>query len=363
MKQQKKETRGYVKTVAVCAILAVMGFVLDRFVGISIPLFGVTSLMVNISYVPIFMAGILYGPIWGALVGGVQDILCITLVPLGAPIWGITATTMLAGAMAGFFGRFVLKVKKENRGDLLVSPIQEKSKTVPYYLFAAVSILVYAAVILTSAMKITVGETVHDLSIWELLTKSSEYKNAFIEISSLYNSENIAEAFYLWNSLEDTFVTVAVLFVVSLPFIVAALFLCHRGKNLLATICSVFGFLFSGLASATMLLQIPKSLKDFSVSAEFGFLPCLSPVIGAAVMIVVLLETDPIKFKISAFCAITAITTSILNSFWISLAYTSVTFWVYLLPRLATAILVTTPLYTFVLYYLLAKAKWLKKMV
>ena len=107
MKQQKKDGRGYVKTVAVCAILAVMGFVLDRFVGISIPLFGVTSLMINVSYVPIFMAGILYGPIWGALVGGVQDILCMILVPLGAPIWGITATTMLAGALAGLFGRFI----------------------------------------------------------------------------------------------------------------------------------------------------------------------------------------------------------------------------------------------------------------
>lgn len=363
MKQQKKDGRGYVKTVAVCAILAVMGFVLDRFVGISIPLFGVTSLMINVSYVPIFMAGILYGPIWGALVGGVQDILCMILVPLGAPIWGITATTMLAGAMAGLFGRFILKIKKENRGDLLVSTAQKKSPSVPYFCFAAVSILVYAAVILTSAIRITVGENLHDLSIWELLTKSSEYKNAFIEITSLYNSENLAEMFYLWRGLEETFSTVAILFVLSLPLIVAALFLCRKGKALLATVCSVFGFLFSGLASATMVLQIPKSLKDIPVNTEFGFLPCVSPIIGAFVMIVVLLETDPIKFKISAFCAITAITTSVLNSFWISLAYTSVTFWVYLLPRLATAILVSTPLYAFLLYYLLVKAKWLKKMV
>ena len=114
--KQKKNIRGHVKTVAVCAILAVIGFVLDRFVGISIPLFGVTSLMINVSYIPIFLAGILYGPVWGALVGGVQDILCMILVPLGAPIWGITATTMLAGAMAGVFGRFILKIKAENRG-------------------------------------------------------------------------------------------------------------------------------------------------------------------------------------------------------------------------------------------------------
>ncbi|MBQ7014795.1 MAG: ECF transporter S component [Clostridia bacterium] len=361
--KQKKNIRGHVKTVAVCAILAVIGFVLDRFVGISIPLFGVTSLMINVSYIPIFLAGILYGPVWGALVGGVQDILCMILVPLGAPIWGITATTMLAGAMAGVFGRFILKIKAENRGELLVPVAKDSPKNKFYYIFASFAVLLYGLEIFTSATSITVGETVHDLSMWDILTRSSAYKNAFLEITSLYNPENLPEVFYAWSGLADTFGMISALFVLALPLLILAVFFSHKRKNVLAIISILASFVFSGVAVVSLMLQIPKSLKDLPVEIRFGLAPFIALTICALAIIFVLIETDPLKFKISAFCAITAITTSVLNSFWLSLAMSSVGFVAYLLPRLATAVLLTTPLYSFLLYYLLVKAKWLKKMV
>jgi len=361
--KQKKNIRGHVKTVAVCAILAVIGFVLDRFVGISIPLFGATSLMINVSYIPIFLAGILYGPIWGALVGGVQDILCMIIVPLGAPIWGITATTMLAGAMAGFFGRFILKINAENRGELLVPVATDAPKHKSYYVFIIFALIAYVSTVFSSATRITVGETVHDLSVWEIFTKSSEYKKAFLEITSLYETSNINETFYAWNSLSDTFEMISTMFVFALPLLALALFFCYKRKNVLAIVSSLASFIFSGVAVASLMLQIPKSLKDLPVTALFGFGSYISLAVCGLVLIFVLIETHPLKFKIAAFCAITAITTSVLNSLWLSLAMSTVGFWAYLLPRLASAVLLSAPLYSFLLYYLLVKAKWLKKML
>ncbi len=360
MKQQKN-TRGHVKSVAICAILAVMGFVLDRFVGISIPLFGMTSLMINISYVPIFMAGILYGPVWGALVGGVQDILCLILVPLGPPIWGITATTMLAGAMAGFFGRFVLKINSSNRSDLIIPTAEDRSKTKAFYICALIFIGVYTSILFSSAMKFTVGETVHDLSVWEILFNSTEYKNAFIEITSLYSTENLPEAFYSWNMLSDIFGSVSVLFVLALPLTVIAIYFSHKKKNFTAIISELFAFVCAGFA-LIMIIDIPKKLKELPVTFQYGASAIIAPIVCCAVLIVLLMETDAVKFKLATFCGITSLTTSVLNSFWLSQAYEKGVM-VYLPIRLATSLTISTPIYAFLLYYLLVKAKWLKKMI
>ncbi len=359
--KQKKDIRGHVKTVAVCAILAVIGFVLDRFVGISIPLFGMTSLMINVSYVPIFLAGILYGPIWGALVGGVQDILCMILVPLGAPIWGITLTTMLAGAMAGIFGRFVLKINAKNRGELLVPVAEDIPKTKAFYICSAIFVIIYASTMFNSIMRITVGETVHDLSIWEILMNSTEYKDAFIAVTSLYSTENLPEAFYSWNMLSEMFGSVAVLFLLALPITILAIFFSHKRKNILAIISELCAFVSSGMA-LIMVIDIPKKLKDLPLTFMSGASIILAPLICCAVLIVLLMETDAVKFKISAFCGITSLTTSILNSLWLSMAYEK-GIMVYLPIRLATSLIISTPIYAFLLYYLLVKAKWLKKMV
>ncbi len=362
MKKQKN-IRGHVKTLAVCAILAVIGFILDRFVGLNIPLFGSTSLMINVSYIPIFMAGILYGPIWGALVGGVQDLLGVILVPLGAPIWGITLTTMLAGAMAGIFGRFILRINADNRGELLIPATLNLPKRKTNYVFSIFAVITYAVTVVTSAITVTVGENTHSLSIWNIFAKTKEYKNAFLEITSLYGTENLHETYYAWNELTDSFEMLSAFYVFALPLAVGALVLSHKRKNAAAIVSALASFIFSGVGLSTLMLQIPKSLNAFELDIKFGFTTYIGVAICVLALVYVLLQTDPLKFKIAAFCAITAITASVLNSLWLSLAMSTVGFWAYLLPRLSTAVLFSTPLYSFLLYYLLVKAKWLKKLV
>lgn len=110
----KKETQhSIIQRIIVCAILAALGFVLDRFLGITFPLFGVKSFSVNLSFVPIIFSGFIYGPVWGALVGALQDLLGAFLVPMGPFFIGYTATTAFVGACAGFFGMIFLKNKDD----------------------------------------------------------------------------------------------------------------------------------------------------------------------------------------------------------------------------------------------------------
>lgn len=109
----KKSSKEYAKTIIVCAILVALGFVFDRFLGITIPLFGVKSLSLNFSFIPIMFAGFIYGPVWGLLVGAAQDLISCMLVPLGAFIPGITLTTALVGFFAGFYAILFKNVYKK----------------------------------------------------------------------------------------------------------------------------------------------------------------------------------------------------------------------------------------------------------
>lgn len=356
--------KGYVRTLVACSILAALGFVLDRFLGVTIPLFGAKTLMINLSYVPIFYAGIMYGPVWGALVGGVQDLLCVLLVPMGAFIPGLTLTTMLAGFLAGIFGRFVLKINAGNRGELISNEgVYTKRGNAVLYVTAAVSSVIFCVTLFLPAVSFALVENTYELSVWQLLTEPEIYKSAFIAILSSLGDISAAQMTYAGLKISDTAAVISVSAVMAFLLVAFSGILYHGKKKLTATLFSVFGFIFSGLSSATLLLYVPKSLKDTGITASFGTFVYIAPLIGAVVMLLVLVNTDAIKFKIAAFCAVTAAFTSILNSYWISLTYTSVTFWVYLLPRLASALLLSTPIYVVILYYLLVKAKWRKSII
>lgn len=92
--------------------MAAIGFVLDRFVGITIPLLGSNvGLSVNLSYVPIMFSGFVFGPVWGAVVGAVSDLLGAFLMPQGAYFFGFTLTNALVGASAGLLA-FIFRKKR-----------------------------------------------------------------------------------------------------------------------------------------------------------------------------------------------------------------------------------------------------------
>ncbi len=52
---------------------------------------------------PVFIAAYLYGPIGGAVVGGIADFIGAILFPIGAYFPGFTLTCVITGAVYGLF--------------------------------------------------------------------------------------------------------------------------------------------------------------------------------------------------------------------------------------------------------------------
>lgn len=92
------------RTLAVCAVLAAMSVVLARLVG----LMPSAASRYSIEAVPIFAAGMLFGPLPGALVGFVADFTGTLFSPYGFnPIFCIPP--MLYGLSAGLFRPLLVK--------------------------------------------------------------------------------------------------------------------------------------------------------------------------------------------------------------------------------------------------------------
>ncbi len=89
-----------VKTMVSCAVLIAAAIVLSRFLSIN-----TWNLKIGFTFIPVFLAGYLYGPVKGAFVGGIADLLGAILVPIGAYFPGFTLTCALQGVTYGVFLR------------------------------------------------------------------------------------------------------------------------------------------------------------------------------------------------------------------------------------------------------------------
>ena len=96
MKRQKKIP---LRAMVVCAMLTAVAVVLDRFV----PVVFTDSLKVTLTFIPVLVAAILYGPAGGAVVWGLADLIGALLFPRGVYFPGFTVTAALKGAVFGWF--------------------------------------------------------------------------------------------------------------------------------------------------------------------------------------------------------------------------------------------------------------------
>lgn len=350
----KKNVKNHVKTIIVCAIFAAIGFVLDRFLGVTLPLFGNKSLSVNISFVPIFLAGFLYGPIWGALVGGVQDLVCCLLVPLGAFIPGITLSTMLAGALGGFFKMLFIKdissFTEKNLG---------KKSSVSSLVFSGIS----AASVIACGVLLSVPSLIFtyadglssELSAWQALVQTEEYKTVFTSVLNSLDTGDSAAFIYSGIKIADLSGTVSVGFAASVVFGVLAVISFVSKRKLPAVLSAFLSFIIGGIVAFTTILHVPKALANTDISVDVTVVPYIFAVLSAVVLLRVIVDYSPALTKLTLFCLIATVITSVLNSYWISIAYSSVSFWVYLVPRLAVAVFIGVPLYTAILWLILKK--------
>jgi len=96
MKSEKK-TIG-VRRLCQCALLIALQVVLARFAS-----FQVLGLKFGLSFLPMALAGMLFGPVWAGVCYGIADTVGALLFPMGAYFPGFTATCVLMGLCYGVF--------------------------------------------------------------------------------------------------------------------------------------------------------------------------------------------------------------------------------------------------------------------
>ncbi len=80
------------------AVLIALEIILNRFLSYSEP-----NLKIGISFVPIALCGIMFGPYWAGAAAGIADVLGTFLSPFGGIYPPITLTAILTGISFGLF--------------------------------------------------------------------------------------------------------------------------------------------------------------------------------------------------------------------------------------------------------------------
>ena len=94
-----------VNTITKIAILAALAVIFRRYFTVTIPV----NKKIGIGYMPIMLAGILYGPLMGGLTGGLADVVGMLLNPDGVFHPGFTLSSILIGLGSGFISHYVFK--------------------------------------------------------------------------------------------------------------------------------------------------------------------------------------------------------------------------------------------------------------
>jgi ECF transporter S component (folate family) len=87
-----------VKKVVLAGLLLAILIVFQRYVSIQ-----TLFLRLSFAYVPFILIGTLLGPVWGAVIGGAEDILGMLLMPKGTYFPGFTLNALLTGVIYGVF--------------------------------------------------------------------------------------------------------------------------------------------------------------------------------------------------------------------------------------------------------------------
>lgn len=86
---------------AAIAMLLALRVVLGMFANATLPMFG-NTVKISGSFLPIAIAGAMFGPVPAALVGALGDVISFMIAPMGSYIPGFTISGALTGLIYGF---------------------------------------------------------------------------------------------------------------------------------------------------------------------------------------------------------------------------------------------------------------------
>lgn len=113
--REQKSNKGHLSTrsLAAVSLLCAISIILARVFGIVVPIAGFPALKLNFAFLPLIIAGMLYGPAAGMLCGLVSDILGYMINPQGGAFFpGFTISTALCGMIPGLLENMVNKFRK-----------------------------------------------------------------------------------------------------------------------------------------------------------------------------------------------------------------------------------------------------------
>ncbi len=100
---ERSWTRDQTRRLVLCALLTALGVVLGGFLSIPAMPLGVYSLKIGFGVLPVLLAGVLFGPAYGAMVGALTDFLQAMIAPKGAYVPFFTVIGALFGLIPGLF--------------------------------------------------------------------------------------------------------------------------------------------------------------------------------------------------------------------------------------------------------------------
>ncbi len=107
----KSNAKTRTRKLVVCGLLLALSVVLKIVFEVYIPIGGLPTLRINLTALPIFLSGILAGPVFGFAVGALSDILCFLIKPSGPYFPGFTIVSALTGLLPGLIFAFKDKIK------------------------------------------------------------------------------------------------------------------------------------------------------------------------------------------------------------------------------------------------------------
>jgi ECF transporter S component (folate family) len=91
------------------ALLVATSIILTRFLSFYVPFFGANTIRAGLGHVPILLTGILFGPLAGAMVGAVSDVIGTLLFNPLPYFPGFTLSAALTGVIAGLMIKLLEK--------------------------------------------------------------------------------------------------------------------------------------------------------------------------------------------------------------------------------------------------------------
>lgn len=90
------------RPLVISSLFATISIVLTQFLSFYLPFLGNNSVRVGFGHIPLLLAGLLLGPLWGAATGAVADFVGAIVFPFGGAYFpGFTITAMLTGLLPG----------------------------------------------------------------------------------------------------------------------------------------------------------------------------------------------------------------------------------------------------------------------